>query len=446
MPATIYPLKAPRHRERASRDVGASLHRFVSALYPIHRCITGEGLRATLQMIGQRIPLNIQEVPTGTKVLDWVIPREWEIREAWIAKEDGSRVVELLNSPLHVVQYSTPVDEWMTLKQLRSNLHTLPRTPDLIPYRTSYYDEGWGFCLSQRQLDRLASEVGENERLKVYIDSRLFHGSLTYGECVIPGETEEEVLLSVHVCHPALANDNASSMAVATELVGELQKRKNLRYSYRILFAPGTIGAIAWLARNRRSLDRVKHGLVLANLGDSGDFTYKMTRRGTLDSLLTTDRALRLALQGKGHDLRPFEPLGYDERQFGSPGFDLPIGRLTRTAHDEYIEYHTSGDNLDLVRPHALAESLETLDRFVDVLEGDAVYLNTQPFGEPMLGHRGLYDGDADPDVQRALLWVLNLSDGEYSLLSIAERSGLPFETVRAAADRLLDERLLEVA
>ena len=444
MPATIYPLKTPVQREKTPKDVGASLYRCVSALYPLHRCITGEGLRATLQIIGQKIPLKIHEVPTGTEVLDWIIPKEWEIREAWIAREDGTRVVDLADSPLHVVQYSTPVHAWMTLRRLRPNLHTLPKQPNLVPYRTSYYNETWGFCLSDRTLNRLAADVGEDEELKVHIDSSLYEGSLTYGECVLPGQTDDEVLFSAHACHPALANDNASSLAVATALARHLEKRTNLRYTYRFLFAPGTIGAVTWLARNRRHVDRIKHGLVLANLGDAGDFTYKMTRRGTLDAPLDVDRAVSMALRETDIDVRPFEPSGYDERQFGSPGFDLPVGRLTRTPHDEYPEYHTSGDNLDLIQPKALAESLEALIRFVDILEGDGVFRNTQPFGEPMLGRRELYASPDGHEGRRALLWVLNLSDGEHSLLSIAELCGLPFDAVRAAADRLLKEHLLE--
>lgn len=448
MPATIYSLRTPVKGEKTPKDVGASLYRCVSALYPLHRCITGEGLRATLQIIGQKIPLKIHEVPTGTDVLDWTIPKEWEIREAWITKEDGTRVVDLADSPLHVVQYSTPVHVSMTLQRLRPNLHTLPKQPNLVPYRTSYYEEAWGFCLSERVLNRLAAEVEEDEELTVYIDSTLYDGSLTYGECVIPGKTDDEVLFSAHACHPALANDNASSLAVATALARHLERRTNLRYTYRFLFAPGTIGAVTWLARNRRNVDKIKHGLVLANLGDAGDFTYKMTRRGTLDAPLAVDRAVSMALSKTNLDVRPFEPSGYDERQFGSPGFDLPVGRLTRTPHGEYPEYHTSGDNLGLVHPRALAESLEALIRFVDILEGDAAYQNTQPYGEPMLGRRGLYaslDESAEgPEAQRALLWVLNLSDGEHSLLSIAERCGLSFPSVRSAADRLLKERLLE--
>ncbi|NNF58141.1 MAG: DUF4910 domain-containing protein [Rhodothermaceae bacterium] len=443
MAPTVVP---PRFARPSVCTRGERLHRCVSALYPLHRCITGEGLRATLQVIGQKIPLAIREVPTGTPVLDWAVPKEWEIREAWIATADGRRIVDLAASPLHVIQYSTPVRARMTLRDLRPYLHTLPDQPDLVPYRTSYYHETWGFCLAQHVLDDVA-EGGEDQELQICIDSRLFEGALSYGECVIPGESEEEILFSAHACHPALANDNASALAVATALARDLLDRPRRRYTYRFLFAPGTIGALTWLAQNQDRLHRIRHGLVLANLGDAGGLTYKQTRRGTLGAPLPIDRAVAYALRESGVVIRPFEPTGYDERQFGSPGFDLPVGRLTRTPHGEYPEYHTSGDTPALLTPEALEASFDALIRIVDVLEGDAVYRNTQPYGEPQLGRRGLYrptGGPADtPAAQRALLWVLNLSDGAHSLLDIAEQAALPFATVRAAADRLLDADLL---
>jgi aminopeptidase-like protein len=445
MPATIYSLRPP---QAPPTETGERLYRWVEALYPLHRCITGDGLRGTLQLLGQLIPVEVHEVPTGTPVLDWTVPREWAVREAWVATADGRRIVDLADSPLHVVQYSVPVRARMTLEALRPHLHTLPGQPDLVPYRTSYYAEAWGFCLAQRALDRLAAEGGEHQELEVYIDSRLSDGALSYGECVLPGETADEVLFSAHACHPALANDNASALAVAAGLAQALMARPRRRYTYRFLFAPGTIGAITWLARNREAAGRLRHGLVLANLGDRGGFTYKMTRRGTLDAPQPIDRAVALALREEGVDVRPFDPAGYDERQFNSPGFDLPVGRLTRTPHGEYPEYHTSGDDLALVTPQALEGSLRALLRVVDVLEGDGVYRGTAPFGEPQLGRRGLYralGGDAaTPEAQRALLWALNLADGRFSLLDVAERSGLPFAAVRDAADRLLAAGLLE--
>ena len=439
MTATIHPINP------TAGNHGEALYNQVATLYPIHRSITGEGLRTTLALIGKQIPLEIHEVPTGTPVLDWVVPREWRIRDAHITTTSGERVVDLADSPLHVVQYSTPVQATMTLQLLRPYLHTLPQLPTLIPYRTSYYTEAWGFCLAQRTLDRLALG-GEDQELAVVIDSELVDGALTYGECVLQGERDEEVLISAHVCHPALANDNASSVVVAAALAERLKERPRLRYTYRFLFAPGTIGAVTWLARNADNLSRIRHGLVIANLGDVEAFHYKATRRGTLSSPLAIDRAVALALRDTGVSLRPFTPTGYDERQFGSPGFDLPVGRLTRTPPGEYPQYHTSADNMQLISPKALAQSLESLQQIVDVLEGDAYYESRRPFGEPQLGRRGLYEatgGGASSVEQEALLWVLNLCDGNHSLIEVAERSGLPFGVVRQAANRLLEAGLL---
>lgn len=447
LPIVAPPTSSPDRA--AADDLGAHLHGLVAEILPLRRCITGDGLRQTLLALGQRVPLRITEVPSGTSVLDWTVPKEWRVREAYLAREDGTRVVDWADSPLHLVQYSVAARDRMPLWALRAHLHTLPEQPDLVPYRTAYYAPTWGFCLSQRALDALAAEIGEGGEVEVVVDAEQVDGSLTYGEVVVPGQTEDEILLSAHACHPALANDNASSLAVATALARRLFDGPTLRHTVRVLFAPGTIGAIAWLDRNHAHLGQIRHGLVLANLGDPGGFTYKRSRRGTLDAPLAVDRAVETALRDLGHgvDVRPFEPTGYDERQFGSPGFDLPVGRLTRTPHGEYPAYHTSGDDLALVRPEALAASLEALEAIVRTLDGDGVYRNAQPYGEPQLGRRGLYASlgglPNGPEAQQAALWVLNLSDGRHSLLDVAERSGLPFAAVRAAADRLAEADLL---
>ena len=421
---------------------------FAETLFPLRRCITGEGLRQTLLAIGDRVPLRITEVPTGTRVLDWTIPREWRVRDAYLAV-GGRRVVDWADSPLHLVQYSVPVRDAMPLWALRSHLHTLPDQPHAIPYRTAYYQPTWGFCLAQDRLDALADEIGENAEVEVVVDAEMVDGSLTYGEVLVPGDTEGEILLSAHACHPALANDNVSSLVVATALARRLLDGPRLRHSVRVVMAPGTIGAIAWLDRAHAHLDRIRHGLVLANLGDRGGFTYKRTRRGTLQAPLAIDRAAEIVARDRGLalDVRPFEPSGYDERQFGSPGFDLPVGRLTRTPHGEYPEYHTSGDDLSLLSGDALAESLDLLLDLVHALDADRTLVNQQPFGEPQLGRRGLYatvGGSAHgPLAQQAVQWVLNLSDGQHSLLDLAERSGLPMAAVSEAADKLLDAGLL---
>jgi len=410
----------------------------VRELYPITRSITGDGVRRTLEAVSRHLPVQVHEVQTGTPALDWVVPREWNIRNAYINDSTGRRVVDLAASNLHVVGYSVPVNRRMTLAELRPHLHTLPDHPDWIPYRTSYYKEDWGFCLSQRQLDNLAD--GEYE---VMIDSTLEEGSLTYGECLIPGESEDEVLITAHVCHPSLANDNLSGIAVAAFLGSSLALQAR-RFSYRILLIPGTIGSLTWLSQHEAHLDRIRHGLVLAGVGDRGSPTYKRTRRETAEVDLAVEQVLRET--GRPYELLPFSPWGYDERQFNAPGFDLPVGLMMRTPHGTYPEYHTSADDLDFVTARSLSDSLAICQAMLRVLEGNATYLNLSPKGEPQLGKRGLYGpiGGASgrPD-QLALLWVLNQSDGSRSLLDIARRSGLRFEQVQVAADALATVGLL---
>lgn len=405
-----------------TRD-GEALHAFVERLFPITRSITGAGLRETLSIIGERIPLEITEVPSGTPVLDWTVPLEWSVGDAFIADATGRRIVDLRASNLHAMGYSAPVDTTMSLDELRPHLHSIREHPTWIPYRTSYYAEAWGFCLADEVMQRM--DAGP---YRVRIDSTLFAGSLTYGECILPGATDDEVILSAHVCHPSLANDNLSSIAIATFLASELAQREH-RYTYRILFAPGTIGAIAWLAQHEGALGRIRHGLTLACLGARGPMTYKRTRHG--DTVI--DRAAAHVLTRRAADagVIDFVPYGYDERQFNSPGFDLPVGALSRTPYGQYPEYHTSADDLDFVSADALEDSLGALRQIVDVLERDRTYTNLAPKGEPQLGRRGLYPSTGGPELARrqlAMLWVLNQSDGAHSLLDVAERSGMAFE------------------
>jgi aminopeptidase-like protein len=418
--------------------VGERMHAFASELYPLCRSLTGDGVRSTLRAIGHRMPLTIHEVASGTPVLDWTIPEEWNIRDAYIATADGGRVVDFRESNLHVVGYSEPVRAEMTLADLRPHLHTLPEQPDLVPYRTSYYTRTWGFCLPQRRLDELADD-GPYE---VVIDSTLAPGSLTYGECLLPGETEEEVLLVTHVCHPSLANDNLSGIALLTELATALSDRPR-HFSYRFLFIPATIGSIAWLARNEGHLSGIVAGLVVACVGDPAPITYKRSRRG--HALL--DRAAEhVVAHEDGGRVLEFKPWGWDERQFNSPGFDLPVGCLTRSLEGEFPEYHSSADNLDFIQPECLEGSLHAALAILEILERDRAYLNLSPKGEPQLGKRGLYRavGGSGPEVdQLALLWVLNQSDGNNSLLDIAERSDIPFAAVMRAAEALAEADLL---
>jgi aminopeptidase-like protein len=422
-------------------DLGRRMHECVEDLYPLCRSITGEGVRETLKRLGCHAPLTRHEVPSGTPVFDWVVPPEWNIRDAWVEAPSGERVVDFRRSNLHVVGYSVPVRARMPLAELRSHLHTLPESPDRVPYRTSYYREDWGFCLSQRQLDTLPD--GEYE---VCVDSTLAPGHLSYGECLLPGATEDEILFSCHVCHPSLANDNLSGAVVAA-FAARLLSGLELRHSCRFLFIPGTIGSITWLARNEGRVDRVKAGLVLAGLGDAGPPTYKRSRRGDAAVDLAAAHVLR-ARGDAGARIEEFSPYGYDERQFCSPGFDLPVGCLMRTPWGRYPEYHTSADDLDFVRPANLADSLGLVLDIVHVLESDRAYLNRNPRCEPQLGRRGLFHAlgglrEVGAD-ELTMLWVLNLSDGRHRLLEIAERSGRPFEAVRRTAEVLVEHDLLE--
>jgi aminopeptidase-like protein len=403
------------------------------------RSITGEGVRATLRAIQEAIPLEIHEVPTGTPVFDWTVPREWNIREAYIKDSAGRTIVDFRHCNLHVVGYSRPIQTRLPLSQLKEHVFTLPDRPEWIPYRTSYYNDTWGFCLRHDQLGGLRE--GDYD---VCIDSSLTDGYLTYGEYHIPGRTDEEVLISVHVCHPSLANDNLSGIAVATSLARHLTGRSR-RYSYRFLFIPGTIGSITWLSLNERQVSRIRHGLVLSCVGDAGHVTYKRSRRGTAE----IDRAVIKVLKDSGcpHSLLDFSPHGYDERQYCSPGFDLPVGCFMRTPNGKFPEYHTSADNLDLLTPAALADSWFRCLQVFDLLEDNRTYVNLNPKCEPQLGRRGLYStigGQPEGKLRElAMLWVLNLSDGGHSLLDIAERGGLPFALLRNAAHDLFNHRLL---
>jgi aminopeptidase-like protein len=419
---------------------GQELHDFAAELYPICRSITGDGMRRTLALIQNRIPLQTCEVPSGAPVFDWTVPKEWNIRDAYIKDADGRRVVDFEQCNLHVMNYSAPLHRIMPLSELKPHLFTLPDKPDWIPYRTSYYQENWGFCLSHTQM--LALEDGDYE---VCIDSKLEDGHLTYGECYLPGRSTDEVLVSCHSCHPSLANDNLSGITVATALA-QLLSGRDLRYSYRFLFIPGTIGAITWLARNPEIAGRIRHGLVLTCIGDAGSFHYKKSRRGDAE----IDRAAAHVLHhfSENSEILEFSPYGYDERQYCSPGFNLPVGCLMRSVWGSFPEYHTSADNLNFILPMQLAGSLRVCTAIVDVIEKNRRYCNQNPYCEPQLGRRNLYrstGGDAIAAEISARLWVLNLSDGRHSLLDVAERSGLPFDAISDAAELLCQGGLLAV-
>lgn len=429
-------------QKQASVDVltiGSEIHDLIAELYPICRSITGNGVRQTLEIIQRFIPLEVHSVASGITAFDWEVPKEWNITDAYIKNSNGKRVVDFSISNLHVLYYSSPIHGWLTQQELKEHLYTLPEHPDWIPYRTSYYKKDWGFCVTYNQYLSLTDDLYE-----VCIDSTLEQGYLNYGELLIKGEIPEEVLITTHICHPSLCNDNLSGISVATFLAAELRKNKQ-RYSYRFIFIPGTIGAITWLSINKNTAQNIKHGLVAVLLGDQGNFSYKKSRLANAE----IDEIVEAALNGEGaaYTILEYSPYGYDERQFCSPGFNLPVGCLSRTPYNQYPEYHTSADNLDFVKAEPLQKSLEMLLLIVSMLEKNKKYLNTNPMCEPNLGKRGLYNLTGNDrsthDLQLAILWVLSLSDGTYSLLQISRKSKIAFGNIVEAASQLTESGLL---
>ena len=421
-------------------EIGNEMHGRMRELYPICRSITGDGVRQTLSILQKDIPLTVHEVATGTKVFDWTVPREWNIKDAYVKNSKGERIIDFKKSNLHVLNYSVPVYKKVSLEELKEHLFTLPEYPDWIPYRTSYYSENWGFCLSHNEFKKLEPDIYE-----VCIDSSLEDGHLTYGEYYIAGEHSDEVLISTHICHPSLCSDNLAGIVPASSLAKYLSGT-SLRYSYRFLFIPGTIGAITWLCLNEAQVTKIKHGLVVACVGDSGKFTYKKTRQQDAD----IDNIAAQVLKDSGTDFEiiDFFPYGYDERQYCSPGFDLPVGCLMRTPHGQFPEYHTSADNLEFVRSENLAGSFLMVLAVLKRLENNKKYVNQNPKCEPQLGKRGLYDKlgghDNSKALQLAILWVLNLSDGKHTLMDISKRAGLEFDLIKEAADALAEHELLK--
>ena len=447
--------------------IGTNMYELMVELFPICRSITGNGVRKSLQILKNHIPLDILEVSSGTKVFDWTVPREWNINDAYIKNSKGEKIVDFKKSNLHVLNYSIPIHQKISLNELKSHLHSLPDHPDVIPYRTSYYKENWGFCMTHNQLLQL-----KNDEYEVFIDSTLQDGSLTYGEYLIRGKSEDEVLFSCYPCHPSMCNDNLSGVVLLTFLAKHL-KDSSLKYSYRFLFVPETIGAITWLSRNEHNVMKIKHGLVATCVGDPGISSYKKSRQGNAE----IDQTVIEVLKNSGDDYKilDFYPTGSDERQFCSPGFNLPIGSLERTFAPDFLEYHTSADNTDFVQGVYLADTFSKYLKVIFKLEenfgkfkpendkriiknikknnSDKVFLNLNPKCEPQLGKRNLYHaiGSQIPSQggkkivdQFALLWVLNYSDGIHSLYDIAQLSGYDFIQIKSAADALVTCNLLK--
>lgn len=438
---------------------GDEIYTLAERLYPICRSITGDGVRETLSIIREYIPIEVHEVPSGTRVFDWTIPKEWNISDAYVKNTKGEKVIDFKESNLHVLNYSSPIRANLPLSKLKKHIYTLPEYPQWIPYRTSYYKENWGFCMAHNEFKMLEEDIYE-----VVIDSTLRDGSLTYGELYLKGEVSDEFLISTYLCHPSLANDNISGVALTT-LLAQVLSAKKLIYSYRFLFIPETIGAITWLAQNQAHTEKIKYGLVVTCVGDRGISTYKKSRKGNH----IIDRAVEKVLidSGKPYNILDFFPTGSDERQFCSPRFNLPVGSLMRTPYACYPEYHTSTDDLSFIDVDALYDSFLKYEKVVEVIEKgtipnifgaaekktdsqkeSGVYINTKPDVEPFLGAYNLtkeIGGDKKDADREVISWILNFSDGTNSLLDISIQSGLPLTLIKDAADILVRNNLLKI-
>ncbi|MBV4430580.1 DUF4910 domain-containing protein [Clostridium tyrobutyricum] len=416
------------------------MYDLIKRLYPICRSITGKGVVESLEIVRDIIPIEIKNLPSGTQVFDWTVPKEWNIKDAYIKNSRGEKIVDFKKSNLNVLNYSVPVHMKMSLKELKKHLYTLPDYPDWVPYLTSYYKKNWGFCMTQNQYDKL-----EDDTYEVVINSTLEDGYLTYGEYFLRGKTDDEVLFTCYVCHPSMCNDNLSGISLITYLAKELSKL-DLKYSYRFLFIPETIGAITWLSLNQDKVDKIKYGLVATCCGDGGELTYKKTRNGTEN----IDKIVQEVLRESGfeYNIIDFFPLGSDERQFCSPGFNLPVGSLMRTPYGRFPEYHTSADNLEFIDKYKLEETLKRYLDTVYFIENNGKYINLNPKCEPQLGKRGLYSmlgsQKKSTKYQVAMLWILNYSDGNNSLLDIAKQSNIDFYTIKQCTDMLVENNLLK--
>lgn len=425
--------------------IGEAMIELMSRLFPICRSITGDGVRETLTILGDLVDLQVHEVPTGYQAFDWTVPKEWNIRDAYIKNERGERVVDFKKSNLHVLNYSSPVSRRMTLDELRPHLHTKPEQPDAIPYLTSYYEERWGFCLSQNQLDSLPD--GQYE---VVIDSTLEDGHLTFADAVLPGHSEQEILFSTYICHPSLANNELSGPVLSTYLYRILAQSEHW-YTYRFVYAPETIGALVYLSQNGDHLrQNLYAGYVVTCVGDAGPLTYKRSRRGDAAADKIAEHCLKNIGPDGSTNIVDFSPKGSDERQYCSPGFNLPVGSLVRSLYGPggtYPEYHSSLDNMEFVSDAAIAGSLKAYIRIVQVHELNRVYINLSPYGEPQMSKRGLYPtlgaGRDIPEAAERILYLLAYSDGCHDLVDIANLANRPAWEFGPQIQALMDVGLL---
>lgn len=423
-------------------NAGEKIYALARRLWPICRSITGHGVRQTLSIIRETLPaLLIHEVPTGTRCFDWTVPKEWNIRAAYVLDPSGNKVIDYSRNNLHVVGYSLPVDTELSLDELQGHLYSLPEQPDAVPYITSYYQERWGFCIAHRERERLQTGT-----YRVKIDSALTDGSMSFGELVIPGEIKDEVLLSTYVCHPSMANNELSGPCVATYIAQWLQSLPRRRYTYRILFAPETIGSICYMSRHLSELkSRVIAGFVITCVGDDRTYSYLPSRQGDTLSDRTALHVLKHIYPGFRR--YTFLDRGSDERQYCSPGVDLPIASIMRSKYGEYPEYHTSLDDLDLITPAGLEGGFNAIKRALGCIEDNCIPRVTV-LCEPQMGRRGLYPtlSTTNPGSQtRNMMNLLAYADGRHSLLEIADIIGVPMWDISPIAHRLVASGVLEL-
>ena len=419
------------------------LRDLLDRLWPINRSIAGPGLRETLDVLAEWIPTERITARSGDQVFDWIVPDEWTVREAYFTGPDGVRHADFADCNLHLVSHSVPFRGRMPLAELREHLHTVPEQPTAIPYVTSFYAPRWGFCLSHEEAEALPE--GEYD---VVVDTELAAGRVEVGEAVLLGETDDEVLFHSYVDHPSLANNELSGPLAVTALYRRLSAWPRRRLTYRFVLSAETIGTLLYLhERGDRLIERLRAGYVLTCVGDRGDFTFKRSRREDT----AADRAALIALRdaGAAHEVRRFDPgNGSDERQYCSPGFDLPVASLMRTMYADYPEYHTSLDDRDFLSIDSLVGTIDMYERIARALDGNGTWVNTVARGEPQLGRRGLYPQLGAPRHYQAvpLMWLLNLSDGDHDLLAIAERSGVAIDDLIPLAGDLEQAGLLRRA
>jgi aminopeptidase-like protein len=421
-------------------DIANQMYSWATDLFPINRSLTGKGVRETLNYIRSELPqLELYEVPTGTAAYDWNVPKEWDVSAGWIADLNGNKLIDFCVSNLHVMGYSTPVNSVLTRSELDPHLHSLPEQPNAIPYVTSYYAQNWGFCLSQDQRDNLGDGP-----FHVFIDSKLFDGSMTYGELLVPGQTSEEILYSTYVCHPSLANNELSGPVVSMALAKHIQSLNYRKYSYRFLFTVETIGSIYYISKNIDKLQQnLKCGWVLTCIGDDRSFSYVPTRSG---NSLTDVISKRVLIDMKNAYVEhSWLDRGSDERQFNAPGVDLPVASLMRSKYGTYPEYHTHLDDLDVISPQGLLGGLEMMINTVEILESNE-YWKINTICEPQMGKRGLYPTTSIKSsgaTARDQMNIISYLDGNLDLLDVAEKCNTSYKEVQEVLKQLISADLV---